>query len=86
MCNLLGKDISFDWTNACQEAFNKSKGLLTKIPIMQSPYWSLPFELMCDASNYAVGTVLGQRKDKKPHVIYYESRALDSAQMNYLAT
>ena len=53
---------------------------------MQSPDWSLPFELMCDASDYAVGAVLGQRKDKKPHVIYYASRALDSAQMNYSTT
>ena len=53
---------------------------------MQAPDWSLLFELMCDASDYAVGAVLGQRKEKKPHVIYYASRALDSAQMNYSTT
>ena len=38
---------------------------------MQPPIWTLPFEIMCDASDYAIGAILGQRKDKKPHVIYY---------------
>ncbi|MCI81581.1 hypothetical protein A2U01_0102855, partial [Trifolium medium] len=41
---------------------------------------------MCDASDYAIGAVLGQRKDKKLHAIYYTSRTLDSAQMNYATT
>nr|XP_034896193.1 uncharacterized protein LOC118034871 [Populus alba] len=62
------------------------KGLLTTAPIMQAPDWSLPFELMCDASDFAVGAVLGQRKDKKPHVIYYASKTLNDAQLNYTTT
>jgi hypothetical protein len=41
---------------------------------------------MCDASDYAVGVVLGQRKDKKPYMIYYASKTLNSAQMNYTTT
>jgi hypothetical protein len=41
---------------------------------------------MCDASDYAIGAVLGQRKDKKPHVIYYASRTLNGTQMNYTTT
>ena len=53
---------------------------------MQSPDWSLPYELMCDASDFVVGAVLGQRKDGKPFVIYYGSKTLDSAQMNYSKT
>ena len=53
---------------------------------MQSPDWDLPFELMCDASDYAVGAVLGQRKEKKLHAIYYASKTLDSAQANYTTT
>ena len=57
--------------------------LFRSAPIMQAPDWSLPFEIMCDASDYAIGVVLGQRKDKKPYVIYYASRTLNSAQMNY---
>ena len=47
--------------------------MFTTSPIVEPPDWSLPFELMCDASDYAIGTVLGQRKDKKPHVINYAS-------------
>ena len=55
-------------------------------PIMQPPDWTLPFEIMCDASDYAVGAVLGQRKDKKPYVIYYASKTLNGAQLNYTTT
>jgi RNase H-like domain found in reverse transcriptase len=46
----------------------------------------MPFEIMCDANDYAVGAVLGQRVDKKLHVIYYASKVLDNAQMNYITT
>ena len=38
---------------------------------------------MCDASDYAVGVVLGQRVDRKPYVIYYASHTLNEAQLNY---
>uniref|UniRef100_A0A2N9HMW5 RNA-directed DNA polymerase n=1 Tax=Fagus sylvatica TaxID=28930 RepID=A0A2N9HMW5_FAGSY len=86
LCKLLLKDTLFDWTEACQEAFTKLIGKLTSAPIMQAPDWSLLFELICDASDYAIGAVLGQRKDKKPPVIYYASRTLNSAQMNYTTT
>jgi len=41
---------------------------------------------MCDASDYAVGIVLGQRQDKTFHVIYYVSKVLNEAQMNYATT
>ncbi|KAL6337781.1 hypothetical protein AAG906_037375 [Vitis piasezkii] len=53
------------------------KSLLTTAPIVRSPNWSLPFELMCDASDYAVGAVLGQREDGKPYVVYYASKTLN---------
>ena len=86
MCNLLTNDTPFEWTQACQEAFDKLKGMLTTAPIIQPPNWTLPFEIMCDASDYAIGAVLGQRKDKKSHVIYYASKTLNEAQMNYSTT
>jgi hypothetical protein len=86
MCHLLSQDVIFDWNEVCQKAFDKLKGMLISAPIMQSPDWTLPFELMCDASDYAVGAVLGQRKDKKPYVIYYASKTLNEAQMNYSTT
>ena len=52
-------------------------------PIVQPPDWNLPFEIMCDASDYAIGSILGQRVDKKLNVIQYASKTLDSAQRNY---
>ncbi|BBN67648.1 transposable element gene [Prunus dulcis] len=86
LCTLLAKDTPFNFDKACLEAFNKLKALLTSAPIIAAPNWDLPFELMCDASDYAVGAVLGQRKDKLPHVIYYASRTLNDAQLNYATT
>ena len=50
--------------------------------IVLSPDWKLPFEIMCDASYYAVGAVLGQHVDKKLNVIYYASKTFDGAQTN----
>lgn len=50
---------------------------------MQPPDWSLPFELMCDASDFAAEAVLGQRRDKKAHVVYYASSTLNDAHVNY---
>ena len=55
-------------------------------PIVQPPDWNLPFEIMGDASDYAVGAVLGQRVDKKLTVIHYASKTLDNAQRNYTTT
>ena len=86
MCNLLIKDTIFEWTENCENAFVKLKSMLTSAPIIQPPDWTLPFEIMCDASDYAVGAVLGQRKDKKPYVIYYASKTLNGAQLNYTTT
>jgi hypothetical protein len=80
LCNLLTKDNVFEWSEHCEEPF---KNLLTSAPVIQPPDWSLPFEIICDACDYAVGVVLRQRKDKKPCVIYYASKTLNSAQMNY---
>ncbi|KAM0956165.1 hypothetical protein ACFX2A_024974 [Malus domestica] len=60
--------------------------MLTSTPIIMPPDWSLPFELMCDASDYAIGAVLGQMRNKQPHVIHYASRTLNDAQLNYSTT
>ncbi|KAK9042696.1 hypothetical protein V6N11_017761 [Hibiscus sabdariffa] len=59
---------------------------LVSAPIVEPPDWTLPFELMCDASDYAVGAVLGQRKGKIFHPIYYASKTLNDAQVNYTTT
>ena len=86
MCNLLTKENIFEWTEQCEKAFVKLKSLLTSAPVIQPPNWSLSFEIICDASDYAIDVVLGQRKDKKPYVIYYASKTLNNAQMNYTIT
>ncbi|KAM1277767.1 hypothetical protein ACFX2I_030081 [Malus domestica] len=86
LCRLLQKDVAFDFNKECTASFKQLKELLTTAPIIVPPDWSLPFELMCDASDYALGAVLGQRKDKRLHVIYYASRTLNDAQLNYSTT
>ena len=60
--------------------------MLVLLPIMRPLIWDLPFEITCDASDHVVEAVLGQREDKKPFVIYYASKTLDSAQSNYTTT
>ncbi|XP_070667591.1 uncharacterized protein [Malus domestica] len=64
LCRLLQKDVPFQFDEECESAFKQLKEKLTSTPIIAPPDWSLPFELMCDASDYALGAVLGQRKDK----------------------
>ncbi|XP_057417391.1 uncharacterized protein LOC130711664 [Lotus japonicus] len=86
LSNLLQKEVAFDFDEKCREAFDCLKKALTTTPIIQAPDWTAPFELMCDASNYALGAVLAQKVDKLPRVIYYASRTLDSAQANYTTT
>ena len=86
LCNFLAKDVTFEWSQACEAAFDKLKTMLVSPPIMQSPNWDLPFEIMCDTSVDAIGAVLGQREDKKEFVTYYASKTLDSTQSNYTTT
>ncbi|PIN21873.1 DNA-directed DNA polymerase [Handroanthus impetiginosus] len=86
LCNLLEKDIPFNFDDACLDAFNDLKGRLISAPIITVPDWSFPFELMCDASDFAIGAVLGQRKDKIFRSIYYASKTLNDAQLNYTTT
>ena len=86
LCNLLIKDTRFEFSDECLHAFETLKKKLISAPIIVSPDWNLPFELMCDASDYAIGAILGQRKEKNFHVIYYASRTLIEAQLNYAIT
>ena len=53
---------------------------------MRAPNWQLPFEVMCNASDLAIGAVLRQREDGKPYVVYYASKNLNRAQRNYTTT
>ena len=80
---LLKKDAKFVWEEDCLKSFEELKFNLTTSPIVRAPNWQLPFEVMCDASDLAIGEVLGQREDGKSHVVYYARKTLNEAQRNY---
>ncbi|XP_045831120.1 uncharacterized protein LOC123922450 [Trifolium pratense] len=86
LSNLLVKENEFKFDDECLNAFVVIKEKLVTAPIIVAPNWDLPFELMCDASDYAVGAVLGQRHAKFFHAIYYASKVLNENQINYTTT
>nr|GEU47650.1 reverse transcriptase domain-containing protein [Tanacetum cinerariifolium] len=86
MTHLLEKNSPFIFSNECIQAFRTLKDKLTKAPILIAPNWDQPFELMCDASDYAVGAVLGQRIEKHFRPIHYASKTMNQAEANYTTT
>jgi hypothetical protein len=85
LTHLLQKDVDFDFDEKCLAAFRTLKSALVSAPIIQPPE-SQPFEIMHEASDYAVGAVLGQRKEGRVHTVYYTSKTLNEAQLNYATT
>ena len=79
LTTLLCKDKDFIIDEEGKRAFMMLKQALIEAPILQSPNWDLPFEIMCDASDYTVGAVLGQRLEKKSTAICYASKTLIKA-------
>ncbi|GJR94658.1 reverse transcriptase domain-containing protein [Tanacetum coccineum] len=69
----LEKNTPFIFSDNCIRAFQTLKDRLTEAPILIAPNWDLPFELMCDASDFAIGAVLGQRHEKHFRPIHYAS-------------
>ena len=86
LSNLLVQGTPFEFDSQCLHAFSVLKDKLVSAPIVVAPDWSFPFELMCDASEFAIGAVLGQKREKIFQVIYYASRTLNDAQLNYATT
>ncbi|KAK8935602.1 hypothetical protein KSP39_PZI013848 [Platanthera zijinensis] len=86
LSGLLEKDAKFSFNNDCLRAFDELKYRLTTAPIVVTPDWEEPFILMCDASDYAVGVVLGQVREKIFHTIAYASKTLIDAQTKYTTT
>nr|GEX84029.1 hypothetical protein [Tanacetum cinerariifolium] len=82
----LEKDTLFDFNNECQKAFKLLKEKLTCAPVIVSPNWNLPIELMCDASDFAVGAVLSQKDGKNFYPIYFASKTLNASQQKYIVT
>nr|GEV01024.1 hypothetical protein [Tanacetum cinerariifolium] len=86
MNHLLEKETPFVFSKDCIDAFKTLKKKLTEAPILVVPDWNLPFELMCDASDFAIGAVLGQRKTKHFQPIHYASKTMTEAQIHYATT
>jgi len=86
LCNLLIKEIDFNFDDECLNSFSLIKTKLVTASIIIAPDWDLPFELMCDASDYVVGALLGQCKNKFFRAIYYASKVLNENQVNYSTT
>ena len=86
MCNLLDKDVPFNFDEECLKAYKFLREAVTKALIIQPPDWSLPFEIMCNAFDFTIRAILGQRVNKYPIMIYYASRTLNEAQINYTTT
>ncbi|GKB38823.1 reverse transcriptase domain-containing protein [Tanacetum coccineum] len=86
LTKLLEKDTPFEFNDECQKAFELLKEKLTCAPVIVSPNWNLSFELMCDASDFAVGGVFGQKDGKNFHPIYFARKTLNPAQQKYIIT
>nr|GFB49292.1 reverse transcriptase domain-containing protein [Tanacetum cinerariifolium] len=86
MTHLLEKDTPFIFFEDCIKAFQTLRQKLTEAPILIAPNWDLPFELLCDASDFAIGAVLGQRYEKHFRPIHYASKTLTEAESNYTTT
>ncbi|GJW94239.1 reverse transcriptase domain-containing protein [Tanacetum coccineum] len=86
LTKLLEKDTEFKFNDECHKAFNSLREKLACTPVIVSPNWNLPFKLMCDASEFAVGAILGQKDSKHFHPIYFASKTLNAAQQKYTVT
>nr|GEZ14237.1 reverse transcriptase domain-containing protein [Tanacetum cinerariifolium]GEZ14251.1 reverse transcriptase domain-containing protein [Tanacetum cinerariifolium] len=80
------KKSPFIFSNECIQAFRSLNEKLTEAPILIAPNWDQPFELMCDASDYAVGAVLGKRVEKHFWPIHYANKTMNQAKTNYTTT
>nr|GEV27831.1 reverse transcriptase domain-containing protein [Tanacetum cinerariifolium] len=86
MTHLLEKETPFVFSKDCIDAFETLKKKLTEASILVVPDWNLPFELMCDASDFAIDVVLGQCKTKHFQPIHYASKTMTEAQIHYTTT
>ncbi|GJZ54879.1 reverse transcriptase domain-containing protein [Tanacetum coccineum] len=80
------QNIPFIFSNECIQAFETLKKKLTEAPILIAPDWDLPFELMCDPSDFAIGAVLGQRNEKHFRPIHYASKTMNESELHYTTT
>ncbi|GJR14797.1 reverse transcriptase domain-containing protein, partial [Tanacetum coccineum] len=85
LTKVLEKDTPFEFDDECQKAFELLKEKLTYAPVIVCPNWNLPFKLMCDASDFAVGAVLGQKDGKNFHLIYFDRKGTENVAADHLS-
>ena len=86
LCRLLENDANFEFDESYRSTFEEIKFRLVTPPIIATPDWNKEFEIMCDANDYAMGAVLGQRTEKIFRAIYYTNKTYNEAQENYSTT
>lgn len=86
LCNLLRKNVRFEWTAECDAAFNALKESLISAPILTCPDFEKPFIVQTDASDFGLGAILSQQTDEGEKVICYLSRSLTRLERSYSVT
>jgi hypothetical protein len=76
-------NVGFQWSDKCDVEFAGLKKLISTTPALRGPNWKIPFHISTDASDISIGVVLGQEEDKKPYSIYFISKNLTPAEINY---
>ena len=80
------KDAKFEFDESCKASFEEIKSRLITTPIMATLDWNKEFEIVCDASDFVMGAVLGQRTEKIFRAIYYANKTFNEAEENYFTT
>ena len=83
---MLEKDTKFYFDESYHKTFEEIKSRLVEAPIMEKPDWNREFEIMCDASDFAMVAVLGHKYEKVFKAVYYASKTFNEAQENYSTT
>jgi hypothetical protein len=86
MFRLLIKDVDFVWTEQFQTTFEIVKAKLFVALVLRGPNWNLPFHISTDASNTAIGVVLGKKKYQQSYAIYFVRNNLSPTKLNYTVT
>ena len=86
LCRLLEKDTKFDFNEACRIAFEEIRERPVIAHVIATPDWNKNFEIMGDASDFAMGALMGQRIENTFKAIYYTSKTFNEAQENYSTT
>eukprot|EP00253_Pinus_taeda_P021580 PITA_21580 len=80
------KNVEFKWIDLCQKAFDELKHQLSTAPILRGPNWALPVLISCDGSDTTIGAILGQKENHLPYAIYFISKNMTLAELNYIVS